>query len=89
MWCLWMQIKQHIHKQQQQRQDQLKQRQFLSGFRFPYDNDEYQHWIDVIGKINASLIVNNETVIRENHWSTGYETIKKGRYRPKYPPCVF
>ena len=30
--------KQHIHKQQQ-RQDQLKQRQFLAGFRFPYDND--------------------------------------------------
>ena len=64
--------------------------QFPAVFRFPSDNDERQRWIDVIGKINANLIVNNETVVCENHWPTGYETIKKkGRYRTKYPLSVF
>ena len=63
---------------------------FPTVFRFPTDKDEQQRWIDVIGKINKDLIVNNETVVCENHWQTGYETVrKKGKCRPKYPPSIF
>ena len=62
-------------------------------FRFPSektDSVERERWVQVVGKINANLNVNNDTVICEIHWPAGYETVKKkGRVRPKNPPSIF
>ena len=51
---------------------------------------ERQRWIETVQKINANLVVNDETVLGERHWPDDYETVWRiGHLRPKHPPSVF
>ena len=36
---------------------------------------ERQRWIETVQKINANLVVNDETVLCERHWPDDYETV--------------
>ena len=63
-------------------------------FRFPAKKTEpekrKQWMIDVVSKVNANLMVSDNTVVCEVHWPKGYPTYrKKGHDRPAVPPSIF
>ena len=57
-------------------------------FRLPRDPAERERWIKMIPRDN--IPDNPNTVIRERHFPSGYETITVfGRKRPRHPPSIF
>ena len=68
-------------------------RKVINVFRFPGKADPFQHhqrWIDVIGKINEDLKVDDETVVCSLHWPDDFETNKvRGIWRPVDPTSDF
>ena len=59
-------------------------------YRFPKDEFERERWIDVIGRINANLVVKSDTVVCRLHWPVGFKTKESyGKERPVDPPSVF
>ena len=61
-------------------------------YRFPNmkNMEERTRWIDVVKKINANLVVKDETVICRLHWPKDCRMIRYyGKERPADPPSVF
>ena len=58
----------------------------ISVFRFPKDENERERWVKIIRQVIANLKVTNETVICEKHWPKSFEKIKVfTKYWPKNP----
>lgn len=60
----------------------------VKTFRLPRDDAEKRLWLSAIPRDN--IPDHKDTVVCENHWPTGYETVVVfSKIRPKNPPSVF